>query len=80
MSTAIAIESKTEPQMIEVEIVCPECKGAKTVERMATVRPWSDDPYEYVMVTCPTCKGNDVLIVERCEYCGKSEYECKCLG
>ncbi len=67
-----------EPEMVEKEIQCPECAGEKTVERTVTVR-MSDDPYEGVTVTCPTCQGEGIKIIEVCSRCDRGELECKCL-
>lgn len=63
------------PELITITIPCPRQECVKgQVERTATVRPWSDDPYEYVMQACPTCQGNAEIEIEVCSRCEREEY------
>ncbi len=66
------------PAMIEVEVLCLECEGAKTVERTQLTRPNTDDPYDMITITCPYCFGEGVQVIQLCSGCRETEYQCKC--
>lgn len=67
-----------DPEMVEVEIPCESCvKGM--IEVCETRVTNFFDPFNYVEVTCPDCKGSEFVMVERCEACDRAAEECKCL-
>jgi hypothetical protein len=67
----------TEPELIEVEEVCPDCDKGR-VEVCETRVSNFFDPYNYIEVGCSNCGGSGFVMKEVCSACRKPESECPC--